>query len=279
MNIMSKFMKIKEDIISDELYETHYCLLETVSLLKFKAYEFNKDGFGEEAEILNIINTLRDLAGKSIYINENITFDEIMQLNFELGIFYKEFSLLCKKLVVHNPLESLKPKEMWLELSVLNEIDVDYFSNPKTKKYKTSDKLNYTDLELKMYDTLFYLREHFIFNYDEKTTDLHNLYEMIDKYLYELEELLKKRSKSNISSENENISFRLGKVVEALDTIAYDYDLPNELSSSFIDNVSDFYVTLSRVLLELNKNKKENRGNNKKELKIDDTEEIIEVKK
>ena len=257
MNIFNKFKQTKNGTMVGYIEDRHYCLLETISLLKYRAFELYKEGFGNEIEILNVILTLRDLCEKSQSMAKHISVDKLMQLNFELGVFYKEFVLLCEKQKVNNPFANLETKDIWIELGILYEIDREYFSKPERRRFKLSDEISTADLEMKMYDTLFYLREHFIFNFDEDETDITKLIAIIDKYLEELEKLVDSRTNQNNTDENENISFKLGKIVEALDTIAYDYDIPNELSSAFCGNITEFYLILSKVITELNKAKRD----------------------
>lgn len=203
-----------------------YSLLEIISILKYKA---NKDNDVNGVEVMNIINQLRLLTDKFNTTNKQTSKDICMQLSFELGKFCTEFENLCTKLGLINPLKDLSLQDICKELAILKKIDEDYFSKVEFEVY-TEDNFKEENYDFKMYDTLFYLHNHCIVGYTSSDIDLDKVFEDIDKNIANLKEFISNRKGSN---SNEDLAFHIGTLVEALATIAYDYDIPNELNITF----------------------------------------------
>lgn len=222
--------KLDTEIKTEELFKDKtYSLLETISILKYKA---NSEKIkGQKIQIINTINQLRLLINKFMTINKETAKDICMQISFDLGEFCNQFNNLCLKLDLQNPLKGLSLSEIFDELEILNQIDAEYFSNNKLEIYNEDNfSPSYNTYDFKIYDTLFYLNNHCIVGYDIKELEIDKIFQDIDNDLSKLKEFISNRKELNA---NENLAFYIGGLIEALATIAHDYDIPNELNISF----------------------------------------------
>lgn len=238
--------KKEEEVVStmaiDRLFiDNKYSLLETISILKYKA---NKDSDINSVEVINMINQLRLLTDKFSVTTKQTAKDTCMQLSFELGKFCNEFENLCTKLGLINPLNELSLQDVCKELTILKKIDEDYFSKVEFEVY-TEDNFKEENYDFKMYDTLFYLHNHCIVGYTSSDVDLAKVFDDIDKNIANLKEFISNRKSSN---SNEDVAFHMGTLIEALATIAYDYDIPNELNITFD---TGFVTVLNKLDLAL----------------------------
>lgn len=259
MDIRSKFgFRAKESLNTNNYFKgKKYSLLETISVFKYKAY---KDVNVDKDVVLNVLNKLRGLTDKIVVANNDETKDIFMQLSFELGLFCSDFNTLCVQLDIGNPLINLTMEEILSELQILKSIDEEFFSI-------SNEKCIEIDKSFRMYDTLFYLNNHCIYTPQLSDEETKELYDDIDKNINKLKEFIRARESCVV---NEDLAFHIGTLIEALGTVAYDYDLPNELNLAF-DTKFDYilntlYLAFGQIgrfnIIDINSIKNENLTKN-----------------